>query len=80
VSFENSAVTVTQGVITKFSSSPAVTRGFCARCGSTLACATDRLPTETHYYVGAFDRAVELEPKGEFFAGKRLPWLRLRDA
>jgi hypothetical protein len=36
-----------------------------------------RLPTETHYYVGAFERA-ELEPKGEFFAGERLPWLRLR--
>ena len=56
------------------------TRGFCARCGSTLTCATDRLPAETHYYVGAFERAAELEPKGEFFAGERLPWLGLREA
>jgi hypothetical protein len=80
VSFENSAVTVTEGTITKFSSSPAVRRGFCARCGSTLTCASDRLPTETHYYVGAFERASELEPKGEFFAGERLPWLRLQEA
>jgi len=79
VSFENDVVTVTQGAITKFGSSPGVTRGFCARCGSTLTCATDRLPAETHYYVGAFERAAELEPKGEFFAGERLPWLRPRE-
>jgi hypothetical protein len=45
-----------------------------------LTCATDRLPAETHYYVGAFERAAELEPKGEFFAGERLPWLGLREA
>ena len=80
MSFENDVVTVTQGAITKFGSSPGVTRGFCARCGSTLTCATDRLPAETHYYVGAFERAAELEPKGEFFAGERLPWLGLREA
>jgi len=80
VAFENSAVTVTRGAITKFSSSPGVTHGFCARCGSTLTCSNERLPTETHYYVGAFERAAELEPKGEFFAGERLPWLRLREA
>jgi hypothetical protein len=45
-----------------------------------LTCASDRLPSETHYYIGAFDRAAELEPKGEFFAGERLPWLRLQEA
>jgi len=80
VSFENSAVTVTKGAITDFSSSPGVRRGFCARCGSTLTCASDRLPTETHYHVGAFERAAELKPQGEFFAGERLPWLHLQDA
>ena len=76
----NVSVTVTEGTIAKFSSSPGVTRGFCPRCGSTLTCASERLPTETHYYVGAFERAAELEPRGELFAGERLPWLRLQQA
>jgi hypothetical protein len=77
VSFENDAVTITEGAIAKYNSSPGVERGFCARCGSTLTCANVRIPTETHYYVGAFERAAELKPTGEFFAGEPLPWLHL---
>ena len=79
VSFGNAEVTVTEGSIAGYSSSPGVQRGFCARCGSTLTCASDRLPDETHYYVGAFERAGELAPTGELFAGERLPWLHLQD-
>ena len=77
VSFENDAVTITEGAIAKYNSSPGIERGFCARCGSTRTCANVRLPTETHYYVGAFERAAELKPTGEFFAGERLPWAHL---
>ena len=79
VSFENDAVTITEGAIAKYNSSPGVERGFCARCGSTLTCASVRLATETHYYVGAFERAAELKPTGEFFAGERLPWVHIQD-
>ena len=70
---------MTEGAIAKYNSSPGIERGFCARCGSTLTCANARLPTETHYYVGAFERAAELKPTGEFFAGERLPWLHVQD-
>ncbi len=75
VSFENSAVTVTSGEITKFTSRREFERGSARRRGSTLTCSNERLPTETHYYVGAFAEAAELEPKGEFFADERLPWM-----
>ena len=78
-SFENDTVTVTDGVIAKFNSSPGVQRGYCEKCGSTLTCGNDRLPTETHYYVGAFERAAELTPTGEFFTGERLPWVNLHE-
>jgi hypothetical protein len=77
VGFENDAVTVTEGAITTFKSSPGTTRGFCSRCGSTLTCATVHFPTETHYHVGAFDRAAELQPSKHFFANEQLPWLQL---
>jgi hypothetical protein len=74
VAFQNDAVTVTQGEIAIFGSSPGVERGFCTRCGATLTCANARLPGETHFHVGAFDRANELRPTGELFLEERLDW------
>lgn len=74
VSFADDAVSATQGEIAKFESSPGVERGFCARCGSTLTCSNPKLPNETHFHIGAFERAAELAPTGEFFAEERLPW------
>jgi hypothetical protein len=79
VGFENDAVTVTKGAITTFKSSPGTTRGFCARCGSTLTCATVHLQTETHYCVGAFERSEELKPNKHVFVNERLSWLHLKD-
>jgi len=78
VAFEHTAYRVTQGEITKFDSTPGRTRrGFCARCGSTLTCESAGLPTETHFHVGAFDRAVELQPTRHVFREEQLPWLHL---
>jgi hypothetical protein len=79
VAFENGDVKVIHGAIARYKSSPGTERGFCARCGSTLTCANQRLPTETHYYIGAFERAAELKPSGEFYGAERLPWLVLHD-
>lgn len=78
VSFANEAVTITSGEIARYESSPGVERGFCARCGSTLTCTNPELPNETHFHIGAFDRAAELAPTGEFFAGERMPWFNER--
>ena len=75
VSFADEAVTMTSGEITKYDSSPGVERGFCARCGSTLTCSNQHLPNETHFHVGAFERAAELAPMGELFGKERLPWV-----
>jgi hypothetical protein len=68
---------VTKGEITKFSSSPGVQRGFCARCGSTLTCESERLPAKTHFHVGASDQAERLQPMRHIFPEERLPWLHL---
>jgi hypothetical protein len=76
VSFAHEAVTVTSGAITTYTSSPGVERGFCARCGSTLTCSNEKLPNEAHFHIGAFERAAELAPTGELFAGERLPWVQ----
>jgi hypothetical protein len=79
VAFDQSAVAVPQGTITKYASSPGVRRGFCATCGSTLTCESDKRPGELHVHVGAFDRAVELAPSFHIFPEERLPWLCLSE-
>ena len=78
VGFERDAYTVTKGEITRFKSSPGTTRGFCARCGSTLTCETTQLPDETHFHVGSFDDAGRFEPSKHFFRNEQLTWLHLR--
>ncbi|MBS0385334.1 MAG: GFA family protein [Proteobacteria bacterium] len=78
VSFAHEQVSMLAGEIAKYGSSPGVERGFCARCGSTLTCSNARLPNETHFHVGAFERAADLAPMGELFGGERLPWFEPR--
>ncbi|MGD9967504.1 MAG: GFA family protein [Hyphomonadaceae bacterium] len=78
VSFADEAVRITSGEIAKYESSPGVERGFCARCGSTLTCTNPKLRSETHFHIGAFERAADFEPTGEFFAAERLPWFEPR--
>lgn len=78
--FPRAAYSVTKGEITRFESSPGrTTRGFCARCGSTLTCESTRLPTETHFHVGAFDEPARLPPARHIFPDERLPWLHLAE-
>jgi hypothetical protein len=80
VAVEVANYTITRGEIAKFDSTPGRTRrGFCARCGSTLTCETTSLPTETHFYLGAFDRAADLAPTRHVFREEQLPWLHLHD-
>jgi hypothetical protein len=78
--FERAAFVVAKGEITKFGSSRGVQRGFCVRCGSTLTCESERLPTETHFHVGAFDQAARLRPTRHIFPEERLPWLHVSDS
>lgn len=80
VAVEESSVEITQGVITKFPSSPGTVRGFCSACGSTLTCQGDARPDELHIHVGAFDRAEALAPRFHVFPDEGLPWLCLAEA
>lgn len=81
VAFERTAYTVTKGEIAKFESTPGrTTRGFCARCGSTLTCETVGLPTLTDFHIGAFDHAELFSPTRHIFPEERLPWLHLADS
>ena len=81
VNFERTAYRVTKGEISKFESTPGrTTRGFCAKCGSTLTCEGAPPSSETHFHVGAFRDAGQFRPTRHIFPEERLPWLHLADA
>jgi hypothetical protein len=58
-----------------FETYPGAERGFCARCGSTLAYRGSNLPAMVHIHVGAFDDPVPLRPTQNEHVDQRLPWL-----
>jgi hypothetical protein len=74
VCFDESAIEVTKGEITKFASSAPALRGFCSTCGSTLTAQVDYMPGELHFHIGAFDEPELLAPVGAAFVEERLPW------
>jgi hypothetical protein len=78
--FARAAYVVTKDEITKFSPSPGVQRGFCARCGATLTRESERLPTETYFHVRAFDQAAQPSPIRDIFTEERLPWPHLGES
>jgi hypothetical protein len=45
----------------------------------SLGQARGPLLTETHFHVGAFDRAAELQPTRHVFPEERSPWLPTGD-
>ncbi len=58
-----------------FETSPGAERGFCARCGATLAFRGANLPLEIHIHVGAFDDPAAFAPTDNEYTEQRLPWL-----
>jgi len=60
-------------------SSPHITRGFCAECGTPMTYEDDRLPGEIYIHAGAFDEADRLVPDRHAYVTSKLFWLHLED-
>lgn len=58
-----------------YASSPGVTRGFCATCGSPIFYRNESLPGETHLYVALLDTPGALTPEGHDFLDERIDWM-----
>ncbi|MEO1136362.1 MAG: GFA family protein [Pseudomonadota bacterium] len=57
-----------------FESSPGVSRGYCAECGTPLTYASNKWPGEIHFLIGVFDRPDQFTPMGDAFAEEGLEW------
>jgi hypothetical protein len=78
-SVARAALRFTQGSPMWYRSSPQVTRGFCAQCGTQLTYAHDTSPGEIDITTCSLDDPQALPPEDHTFARSRLHWLRTND-
>ncbi|MCB2136187.1 MAG: GNAT family N-acetyltransferase [Rhodobacteraceae bacterium] len=62
-----------------FSSTPGVSRHFCAACGTPMAYESSRWPHEIHFYAATLADPASYEPTLHVNWGERVPWLHLSD-
>ncbi len=70
---------LTRGEIAEYRSSPAVTRGFCARCGSSLTFRHDARPAEIDVTLATLDDPTRFVPQMHVWVGDKLPWESISD-
>ncbi len=69
----------TSGKVAEFSSSPAVRRGFCAVCGTTLSYRNIGHPEEVDVAAASLDDPARVEPQDHLMVASRLPWIHMAD-
>jgi hypothetical protein len=79
ISVPRSAFRFKRGTPRYFNSSPDVTRGFCATCGSPLTYENRRMPDEVHLYAASLADPSLVRPSRHVFAEEQLPWLEIAD-
>ena len=79
VHFAIEAFTWTQGEPTRWRSSAAAERGFCARCGSTLTMHESVLDDRVQVSLGSLDRPGDVRPDDHVWTESQLAWLKIDD-
>jgi hypothetical protein len=79
VHFPTHAFAWTAGQPTWYRSSTDAERGFCARCGSTLAMRETVLPDRVQVSLGSLDRPEDVRPDDHVWTTRQLPWLEVSD-
>jgi hypothetical protein len=75
--FPTSHFKVTRGAVTEHASSPGVTRGHCADCGTSLTYQHESRPGEIDVTLASFDDAATLAPTAHIWVQDKLPWIQL---
>lgn len=70
---------VTEGKLTEFASSPGVTRGHCAACGSSLTYRHRARPDEVDVTLATLDDAAIFIPESHIWVQDKLPWVVISD-
>lgn len=62
-----------------YASSPGAERGFCSRCGSSLAFRSTRWPGELHLTVANLTSAPDRAPQAHVFWDTHVDWVQLAE-
>jgi len=77
--FARASFRLTRGALAEYRSSPAVTRGFCAVCGTSLTYRNEARATEIDVTLATLDDPTLLAPQMHLWIGERLPWVSIND-
>jgi hypothetical protein len=70
---------LTRGNLTEYRSSPAVTRGFCPACGTSLTYRNDARARDIDVTLATLDDPTLLAPQVHVWVGDKLPWVSIND-
>lgn len=73
--FERSGFAITSGQLAEHRSSPNVSRGFCARCGTSLTYRHEARGNEIDITLATLDDADELAPESHIWVQDKLRWM-----
>jgi hypothetical protein len=76
---DRTGFSVSQGQLRLHASSPRVTRGFCADCGTTLTYTHDARLDEIDVTVVALDAPERIVPTRHIWVCDKLPWVAIND-
>lgn len=77
--FASASFSIVRGQLAQFSSSPGVTRGFCAACGSSLTYQRSDRSNEIDVTLSSLDDPSTLVPEVHIWVEDKLPWLVIAD-
>jgi hypothetical protein len=78
--FAREAVHIVRGRLSEFRSSAEVSRGFCARCGTSLTYRHEARAGEIDVTLSTLDDPTLLPPRMHVWVADRLPWVVIGDA
>ncbi len=77
--FPRASFRLRRGDLAEYRSSAQVTRGFCARCGTTLTDSHDSRPAEIDVTLASLDDPARLAPQAHVWVSDKLPWISIDD-
>ena len=77
--FSAEGFAVTRGELASYRSSPDVTRGFCAHCGTSLTYRNERRKAEIDVALATLDEPDSLAPAAHIWTQDKLPWVSTTD-
>jgi hypothetical protein len=79
VTFRSADVTMLGEALAERSSSPGVTRGHCARCGTSISYRHERRQGQIDLTLASMDHPGSFTPVAHIWVEDKLPWLGIDD-